>query len=79
MRNKILKEIYSWHRYETLMFITYMNTDISIRKLAKETKISKDSIFYTLKKCKNKLKESYGDDWQDFVKEDFYKLNKQYG
>ena len=33
----------------------------------------------TLKKCKNKLKESYGDDWQDFVKEDFYKLNKQYG
>ena len=77
MRDKILKEIYSWDRYEALMFITYMHGDMSIRKLARETKISKDSIFYTLKKCKNKLKESYGENWKDFVKEDFYKLKNK--
>ena len=76
MRNKILYEIESWHWYYNTLFKLYMNSDKSIRKISKEIGISPTSIHRVLKKCKDKLAKTYGENWQDFVKEDFYKLNK---
>jgi hypothetical protein len=29
------------------------------------------SIFHTLKKCKDRLKESVGEDYEDFINKDF--------
>ena len=76
IRNKILREINSWKWFYNFLFTHYMNTDISIRKFAKETGISATSIHRHLKICKVRLAKIYGENWQDFVKEDFYKLNK---
>jgi hypothetical protein len=55
--NRIENEIASWHYYDEILFNLYIDSGMSIRKLAKETRISEKSIFVTLKKCKNKLKK----------------------
>ena len=44
IRNKILTEINSWQWFYYTLFNLYMNSDMSIRKLAKETGISATSI-----------------------------------
>ena len=74
VQNKIQKEIKSWHWYDIMLFTQYVESGKSIRTIAKETKMSKDSIFQTLKNCKNKIKESCGEDWQDFKNKDYDKI-----
>ena len=76
MRDKIMREITHWDGYYYLLFTHYMDTDISIRKFAKATGISASTIHKDLKICKVRLAKTYGENWQDFVKKDFYKLNK---
>ena len=61
-----------WHWYDKKIWKLYSQTDMSIRKLASETKISWVSIFNTLKNLKldikNKIEENYEDykngDWE---------------
>jgi hypothetical protein len=61
-----------WHWYDKKIWRLYSQTDMSIRKLATETKISWVSIFNTLKNLKldikNKIEENYEDykfgDWE---------------
>ena len=55
--NRIEDEIKTWHYYDEILFNLYIDSGMSIRKLAKETGISEKSIFHTLKKCKEKLKK----------------------
>jgi RNA polymerase sigma factor (sigma-70 family) len=62
------KEIEDWHWYDKKLFKLYRDTDMSIRKLAKETGISWVSIFNTLKNCKNKIKDKYQKDWDKYKK-----------
>lgn len=62
------KEIENWHWYDKKLFELYKNTDMSIRKLAKETGISWVSIFNTLKNCKTKIKDKFQDDWDKYKK-----------
>lgn len=62
------KEIENWHWYDKKLFELYKNTDMSIRKLAKETGISWVSIFNTLKNCKTKIKDRFQDDWDKYKK-----------
>ena len=54
---KIDQEIEDWHWYDKKLFVLYRDTNMSIRKIAAETKISWVSIFNTLKNAKNILKE----------------------
>ena len=46
----------SWEWYDKMLFKLYINTDLSIRQIAKETGISLTSVFYTIKTCKNRIK-----------------------
>lgn len=68
---KIEEEMNRWHWYDKMLFNEYVTTGKSIRTLAKETKISPDSIFQTLKNCKSKLKEVIGEDYDDFKNLDY--------
>jgi predicted DNA-binding protein YlxM (UPF0122 family) len=65
------KEIATWHYYDQMLFEVYKNTDLSIRDISKETTISVSSIFNTLKNCKNKLKKSLNEDYEDYKNEDY--------
>lgn len=42
--------------YDRILFLLYANSGMSMRKIARETHISFMSIYNTIKKCKEKLK-----------------------
>lgn len=50
----------TWHWYDKMLFMTWVNNKISMRKLSRETGIAFMSVYYTIKKCKERLKE-----WQE--------------
>jgi len=66
--------IENWHWYDQKLFKLYRDTDMSIRKIAKETGISWVSIFNTLKKCKLDLKENFSEDYDDYLNEDYERI-----
>ena len=68
---KIHKEILSWKWYDQFLFTVYFQTGKSIRTLEKEIGISYFSIFHTLKNCKERIKIAIGEDYEDFINEDF--------
>tara|TARA_R110002012_G_scaffold125573_2_gene277168 strand:+ start:1179 stop:1724 length:546 start_codon:yes stop_codon:yes gene_type:complete len=72
--NLIDQETENWHWYNKKLFNLYKDTDLSIRKIAAETKISWVSIFNTLKNCKQKIKDKHLEDWQDYKNEDYDKI-----
>ena len=63
-----------WRWYDKTLFKLYANSGMSIRKIAKETNISWVSIFNTLKKCKQEVKELFKEDWEDFKNNDYDKI-----
>ena len=75
--NKINEEIDSWHWYDSMLFKEYVSSGKSIRTLAKETKISRDSIFQTLKNCKTRIKNAIGEDWEDFRNKDYHLIKAE--
>ena len=54
------------HWYDKKMFEIYHTTDMSMRDIEKETKISLYSIFDTLKKTKQYVKETNKEDYEDY-------------
>jgi len=74
---KINEEIDSWHWYDSMLFSFYVSSGKSIRTLAKETKISRDSIFQTLKNCKTRIKNAIGEDWEDFRNKDYHLIKAE--
>ena len=61
--DELWEEVETWHWYDTKLFKLYHNTDMTIKKISQETKISERSIWNTLdngrKKIKQKQKKSY--------------------
>lgn len=76
--NKVSKKIDAiiedWHWYDKELFNIYRFTDLSIRGIAKETTISWVSIFNTLKRCKEIIKEELGEDYEDYLNGDYEHL-----
>lgn len=55
-----------WHWYDKKIFALYHNTDMSIRTLADETKISARSIFNTLKNARERIQEDCQDTYEAY-------------
>jgi len=70
------QHIDNWRWYDKTLFRLYRDTDMSIRKIAEETNISWVSIFNTLKRCKQELREVFNEDYIDLKNED-YEWNRQ--
>ena len=68
---KMDNELNTWHWYDKSIYELYRDTDLSIRGMAKETKISSVNIFHTLKKGKNIMKDKFKEDYEDFNNEDY--------
>tara|TARA_R110002110_G_scaffold107847_9_gene269736 strand:- start:5275 stop:5808 length:534 start_codon:yes stop_codon:yes gene_type:complete len=71
LENKINNEIKSWEWFDAKMFKVYRNENISYRELSNRSKISLRTIFSTLKRCKDKLRENIGEDYEDYINEDY--------
>lgn len=68
---KIWESTTELHWYDKKMFEIYHTTEMSMRDIEKETKISLYSIFDTLKKTKNYVREKIQEDFQDYENEDY--------
>ena len=64
-RTKCEEEVNSWDMYDKKLFTIYRDSDLSMRKLAKETGISFVSIFHSLKAHKKKLRELLQEDYDN--------------
>ena len=64
-------ELNTWHWYDKSIYELYRDTDLSIRGMATETKISSVNIFHTLKKGKNIMRDKFKEDYEDFNNEDY--------
>ena len=73
---KMLAEISSWHWYDSWLFNIYVNSEKSIRTMARESGISFFSIFNTLKNCKERIKLAIGEDLEDFNNKEYERINK---
>jgi RNA polymerase sigma factor (sigma-70 family) len=74
---KINQEVESWdHWYDKKLFKLYYKTDMSMRKLAKETKISVTSIFNSCKNYKEILQSKFGEDFEDYLNGDFNLIDR---
>ena len=70
------KHIENWRWYERKMFTLYRDSSLSIRGIAAETGISWVSIYHTLKKAKNEIKEKFNDDYIDYKNQDYERIQK---
>jgi|TARA_A100001011_G_scaffold388564_1_gene468471 hypothetical protein len=75
---KIKSEVENWeHWYDRKLFKIYYETDISMRKLAKETNISVTSIFNSCKNYKDMIQSKFGEDFEDYLNGDFHLINNK--
>lgn len=70
----IIKEMNTWQYFDNGVFRVYTGIQdkhredaISIRAIAEGSNISTKTIFYTLKRCKAKIREKLKDEYQYFV------------
>ena len=76
--NKIKSEVENWeHWYDRKLFKIYYETDISMRKLAKETNISVTSILNSCKNYKEMIQSKFGEDFEDYLNGDFHLINNK--
>jgi DNA-directed RNA polymerase specialized sigma24 family protein len=69
----IQQEVNGWDRwYDQKLFKVYYETDISMRKLSKDTNISVTSIFNSCKNYKQILNTKFAEDFQDYINGDFH-------
>jgi len=73
IHEKIEEEVESWHWYDEMLWKLYKDGR-SMRELSNETKISLSSIFHTIKTCKERISEAVGEDYEDYINEDYEKI-----
>lgn len=61
--------------YDKMLFDIYKNQNLSMRKISLETHISVTSIFYTIQRCKQKIKFDVMENYQDFKNEEYELIN----
>tara|TARA_R100001509_G_C4752991_1_gene177061 strand:- start:47 stop:604 length:558 start_codon:yes stop_codon:yes gene_type:complete len=71
---QIQEEISNWSYFDRELFKLYTGISdkwrhdaISMRTISEGSHISTQTIFYTLKKCKEKIREELGDDYSEFL------------
>jgi DNA-directed RNA polymerase specialized sigma24 family protein len=64
MINAIWEEVESWHWYDTKLFKVYHNSNMTIKKISEETKISERSIWNTLDNGRKRIQANRGEDYQ---------------
>lgn len=71
MLSNIEGEVEDWHWYNKKLFRLYFLTDMTMRDLAAETKISLTSIYNSIKNYKDIMKDKFSEDIEDFFNKDY--------
>jgi len=70
----VKNEVNSWHWYDAKMYKLYIDNKMPMRTIESETGISLRSIFETIKICKQRLKKAVGEDYEDFINQDYEQI-----
>lgn len=76
LEQKINEVVNTFHWYDKQLFELITSGKVSMRKLSRDSGISLSSIANTMNKCRRKLKEAIGEDYLDYVNEDYHKIKK---
>lgn len=79
------EEINSWSEFDRKVFKLSIGTygtqnvethgeKVSIRQFSKGSGISNMTIYLTMKRCKDRIKAKLGEDWQDYINEDWERI-----
>jgi flagellar biosynthesis regulator FlaF len=68
--DRVENEISSWDWYDQKLFRIYKDERKPMRQISDETGISLKSIFLTIKSCKERIRQSVGEDYADFLNND---------
>jgi hypothetical protein len=71
LMNKIESEIDTWYWYDAGVFRMYRDSKLSFRKLSTKTDISWVSLFNTVKDGKNKIRDKFNEDYEDYKNGDY--------
>lgn len=71
---RIEDEVASWYWYDKKLWEIHFYASKSMRAISKDTTISLSSIFNTLKKSKNKIREKFGEDVEDYKNGDYDRI-----
>lgn len=63
-QNEVLEIVDDFHWFDKEIFFLYYDEKMTMRKIAKETKISLKTIFTTIQKCNTKIKKEWQKDDQ---------------
>lgn len=71
LEKNIYREINSWDTYYTNIFIGYFTTDMSLDKMSKDSVIGRSSLYNSLVKHKEIIKDMFSEDVEDFFNGDY--------
>ena len=69
--DKVEQEVSRWDWYDQKLWKIYKDEGKPMRQIADETGISLKSIFLTIKFCKERIRQSVGEDYTDFLNEQY--------
>jgi len=71
---RINNRVKEWYWYDKKLWDIHFHQQLSMRDIAKATKISLSSIFNTLKNCKTKIREEFSEDIEDYKNQDYDRI-----
>lgn len=72
--NKIFSEVNSWDFYSRNVFIAYFTTGLSLDKLSNQTGIGRSSLYNSIRRYRDIIKESFSEDAEDYYNGDYNKI-----
>ena len=72
--NKIFTEVNSWDFYSKNIFIAYFTTGLSLDKLSSETGIGRSSLYNSIRRYRQVIRESFSEDAEDYYNGDYDKI-----
>ena len=71
VEDEIQDEIQSWHWYDRDMFLHYIESGKSQRRISKDSTISLSSISNTIVNCKDRIRQRVGEDIEDIYNREY--------
>lgn len=70
----IIAKINTFGRYGSVLSQMYFKTDYSLKRLSEMSEISITSIYNSIRKYRDQLQDEFGEDWEDYLNEDYDKI-----
>ena len=70
----IIQEVKTWNYYDKNLYNLHIEKKIPMRKISRGADISLTSIYESLKSCKERLKIAVGEDYEDFINQEYEQI-----